>query len=222
MLYCLMDCLARTRTELAVVAAVSPSTASAHLTRLRQEGLVRLHVQGKHRYYSLGGPDVARVLEGLSGLAGRTRTALARGTPVRLRAARTCYDHIAGALGVALHDRFLALRWISADSYDVTAAGSRALQALGVDLTAARAARRKLAFGCLDWSERRCHLGGALGAALLTLGVGRKWLTRDLDSRAVSVSATGRRVLRDQFGLGSWEVEAAAPPLPGEPQVASL
>jgi len=168
-LYCLMDHHARTSTELAVVADVSPSTASAHLNRLRSERLVRMQVQGKHRYYTLGGPDVASVLEGLSVLAGSTRPRFVPNTPNRLRAARTCYDHIAGTLGVALHDRFTALGWLSAEepSYDLTAKGTKALQALGIDSAATRALRRRFAFGCLDWSERRSHIGGALGAALL-------------------------------------------------------
>jgi DNA-binding transcriptional ArsR family regulator len=200
-LYCLMDSRARTSTELAVVAGVSPSTASAHLLRLRSERLVRLHAQGKHRYYSLGGPDVARVLEGLNLLAGNAQQRLVPRTPARLRAARTCYDHIAGALGVALHDRFMVLGWLSESSYELTSEGVRALQALGIDIDAARALRRKLAFGCLDWSERRCHIGGAIGAAFLLLALKRKWLTQDLDSRALSVSSRGRRELLGHLGL---------------------
>ena len=103
MLYCLMDGHARTSTELAVVAEVSPSTASVHLNRLRTARLVRVLVQGKHRYYSLGGLDVASVLEGLSVLGGGTRNNFVPTTPFRLRTARTCYDHLAGTVGVALH-----------------------------------------------------------------------------------------------------------------------
>src|SRR5580658_7618742 len=127
MLYCLMDNHARTGTELAVVANVSPSTASVHLQRLKAERLVRVLVQGKHRYYSLEGPGVARVLEGLSVLAGKK---FVPNTPNHLRAARTCYDHIAGTVGVSLHDRFKALGWLSGDlkrvvnGYDVTTAGT--------------------------------------------------------------------------------------------------
>ena len=106
MLYCLMDGHARTSTELAMVAEVSPSTASAHLNRLKAEHLVKVLVQGKHRYYSLEGPDVASTLEGLSVLAGSVRREFVPSTPSRLRAARTCYDHMAGTVGVSLHDRF--------------------------------------------------------------------------------------------------------------------
>jgi DNA-binding transcriptional ArsR family regulator len=106
MLYCLMDGHARTSTELAVVAEVSPSTASVHLSRLKTERLVKVLVQGKHRFYSLEGPNVASALEGLSVLAGGSRDKFVPSTPSRLRAARTCYDHMAGTVGVALHDRF--------------------------------------------------------------------------------------------------------------------
>ena len=111
-LYSLMDGRARTSTELAVVAEVSPSTASAHLNRLKAADLVRVLVQGKHRYYSLQGPDVAHLLEGLSILAGAVREKFVPTTPSRLCAARTCYDHMAGSVAVALHDRFKALGWL--------------------------------------------------------------------------------------------------------------
>src|SRR5271168_619993 len=109
MLYCLMDNRARTGTELAVIAEVSPSTASVHLNRLRVERLVKVLAQGKHRYYSLAGGQVAAVLEGLTVLAGRPRKKFVPNTPSGLRGARTCYDHIAGVLGVALHDRLVGM-----------------------------------------------------------------------------------------------------------------
>jgi DNA-binding transcriptional ArsR family regulator len=108
----LVDGHARTSTELSVVAKVSPSTASVHLNRLKTAHLVKVLVQGKHRFYSLEGPDVASVLEGLSVLAGGCRDRFMPSTPSRLRAARTCYDHMAGTVGVLLHDRFKALGWL--------------------------------------------------------------------------------------------------------------
>ena len=191
MLFCLMDGHARTSTELAIVAEVSPSTASVHLKRLKTAHLVKVLVQGKHRYYSLEGPDVASALEGLSVLAGGSRDKFVPSTPSRLRAARTCYDHMAGTLGVSLHDRFKALGWLSASSkrgdnaYDLTSTGTKALEALGIDVEATRALRRRFACACLDWSERRPHVGGALGAALLKIALKKKWLTQDLDSRAL-------------------------------------
>jgi len=204
MLYCLMDNHARTGTELAVVADVSPSTASVHLHRLKTARLVKVQVQGKHRYYTLEGPRVARVLEGLSVLAGGSREKFEPNTPNRLRAARTCYDHLAGTLGVALHDRLKSLNWFEVDgdeSYDLTPAGAKALEALGVDVEEARLLRRRFAFGCLDWSERRSHLGGALGAALLKLALKRKWVSQDLDSRALRITSFGRREMGSRFGL---------------------
>jgi DNA-binding transcriptional ArsR family regulator len=206
MLYCLMDGHARTSTELAVVAEVSPSTASAHLNRLKEERLAKVFVQGKHRYYSLEGTNVAIALEALSVLAGGSRVKFVPSTPSRLRAARTCYDHMAGTVAVSLHDRFTALGWLSAgsasdDAYDLTLDGVRTLEALGIDIEATRTLRRRFAFACLDWSERRPHVGGALGAALLNVALKREWVVQDLDSRALSVTRVGRREMLTRFGL---------------------
>jgi DNA-binding transcriptional ArsR family regulator len=206
-LYCLMDGHARTSTELSVVADVSPSTASAHLNRLKAAHLVKVAVQGKHRHYRLAGVEVATALEGLSVLAGGARRAFVPTTPGRLRSARTCYDHMAGAVGVSIHDRLIALGWLSADSargdttYDLTPAGAKAFASFGIDIEATRILRRKFASGCLDWSERRPHLGGALGAAMLKLALQRKWVLQDLDSRALSVTSVGRREMKARFGV---------------------
>jgi DNA-binding transcriptional ArsR family regulator len=206
-LHCLMDGHARTSTELAVVAEVSPSTASVHLNRLKTEHLVKVLVQGRHRFYSLEGPQVASVLEGLSVLAGSSREKFVPNTPTRLRAARTCYDHLAGTLGVLLHDRFRALRWLSTNStgsdnaYELAPGGMKAFEALGIDPEGTRALRRRFAYGCVDWSERRLHLGGALGAAVLKVALKGKWVVQDLDSRALSVTIHGRREMLRQFGI---------------------
>jgi DNA-binding transcriptional ArsR family regulator len=206
MLYSLMDNHARTSTELAVIAGVSPATASVHLNRLKTEHLVRVRVQGKHRYYSLEGADVAVVLEGLSILSG-CRAKFVPRTPSRLRTARTCYDHLAGTLGVLIHDRLLALEWLSEasvdghNSYDLTPAGIKALSAIDVDIEKTRSLRRRFAFACLDWSERRSHIGGALGAALLQLALKRRWVTQDLDIRALCITNLGKREMLAKFGL---------------------
>jgi DNA-binding transcriptional ArsR family regulator len=206
-LYCLMDGHARTSTELAVVAQVSPSTASVHLSRLKTADLVKVLVQGKHHYYSLDGPDVAHVLEGLSVLAGFHRERFVPSTPRRLCAARTCYDHMAGTVAVSLHDRFKVLGWLSTSSmesdnaYDLTQTGTKAFEALGIDLEATRTLRRRFACACLDWSERRPHIGGALGAAILKLALKRRWVRQDLDSRALSITSLGRREMQASFGL---------------------
>jgi hypothetical protein len=205
MLYCLTDGHARTSTELAVVAEVAPSTASLHLHRLKTQRLVNVVPQGKHRYYRLAGAHVAGALEALSVLAGGTRPAFVPHTPHRLRSARTCYDHIAGALGVALHDRFTALGWLVETAtdrdYDVSPKGATAFRTLGIDVDASRALRRRFACACLDWSERRPHLGGALGAAMLDTALKKKWLAKDLDCRALTITSLGRREMRSRFGL---------------------
>jgi len=156
--------------------------------------------QGKHRYYSLEGPDVAGVLEGLSVLAGGACDRFVPRTPSRLRAARTCYDHMAGTVGVSLHDRFQDLGWLSA-AYDLTPDGTRAFEGLGIDLEATRTLRRRFACACLDWSERRPHVGGALGAAVLKAALKRKWVTQDLDSRALDITKHGRSQMSAMLGL---------------------
>jgi DNA-binding transcriptional ArsR family regulator/DNA-binding PadR family transcriptional regulator len=214
MLYSLLDGHARTSTELAIVAEVSPSTASAHLNRLKQEKLVRVLVQGKHRYYSLGGTSVARALESLSILAGGCRNQFKPTTPNRLCLARTCYDHIAGRIGVLLHDRLRERGWLCTSrkseekkSYDLTSSGTDFLKSLGLDIDSARAVRRRFAYPCLDWSERRPHIGGALGAEILTFALKKRWFTQDLDSRVLEITKSGRRELSTHFGL---HVDASA------------
>jgi DNA-binding transcriptional ArsR family regulator len=189
-----------------MVAEITPSTASVHLQRLKTERLVAVCAQGKHRYYSLGGASVAAALEALSVLAGRTRDAFLPNTPNRLRAARTCYDHIAGTLGVALHDRIKAMGWLSAaprtdNAYEPTRSGTKAFADLGIDVQATRALRRRFAYACVDWSERRPHLGGAVGAALLSVALKRKWVVQELDNRALTITRVGRREMRTRFGL---------------------
>ncbi|HLH39734.1 MAG TPA: winged helix-turn-helix domain-containing protein [Bryobacteraceae bacterium] len=208
-LYSLLDDRARTATELAAVAEIAASTASAHLNRLTRARLLELQRQGRHRYYRLAGAEVARALERLSVLAGASRPRSAAKAPDRLRAARTCYDHIAGVLGVALHDRLRRLEWLSS-RYTVTSKGELAFEKLGIDLGRARQARRGFAFACLDWTERRSHLGGALGSEILRLALARSWVMRDADSRALAVTNRGRREMQACFGLDSQITSALA------------
>lgn len=201
MLYALSDGRARTSTELAALAEVSASTASVHLKRLAGRKLVRVFAQGKHRYFSLHSAEVAHALEALSVLGGAPAQFVPN-TPDGLRAARSCYDHIAGSLGVQLHDRFLALQWISGETdYQLTAAGRKALAVLGVNVAAAQAHRRRFAYPCVDWSERRPHLAGALGAAVLDLALQRKWVRRDPEGRALRITRLGRSEMADRFAL---------------------
>jgi DNA-binding transcriptional ArsR family regulator len=206
MLFCLLDGHARTSTELALVADVSPSTASVHLAQLKERGLVQVSAQGKHRYYSLGGAHTAAALEALMVVAVGPGNRFVSNTPNRLRSARTCYDHIAGTIAVALHDRFKELAWLTStadggDAYDITEEGQRSLVELGIDIAATRALRRRFAYACVDWSERRPHIGGALGAALLKLALKRKWISQDLDSRALRVTPSGYRDFHRRLGL---------------------
>jgi DNA-binding transcriptional ArsR family regulator len=204
-LYCLMDDRARTSTELAAVANVGTSTASAHLDRLLKARLLKVVAQGRNRYHSLAGPEVGRILEGLTAIAGTLRPRFIPTTPDRLRVARSCYDHIAGSLGVALHDQLLGMGWIqprgTEGTYAISAKGRRKLKELGIDTGELEGRRRRVAFGCLDWSERRSHLAGSLGAALLGVALGRKWLARDLDGRGLTPTPFGRLELRRWFGL---------------------
>jgi len=205
-LCCLMDGHARTSTELAVVADVNPSTASVHLARLKTQQLVHVLAQGKYRYYQLAGCDVGVALEALLVVAGVPRPGFAPRTPSRLRHARTCYDHMAGAVAVGVHDHLTAHGWLVAvtpgdTAYDLTSLGVEVLERLGLDVQAMRKLRRRFAYACLDWSERRPHVGGALGAALLQLALKRGWVEQDLDSRVLRITRDGQCQLQATFGL---------------------
>jgi DNA-binding transcriptional ArsR family regulator len=205
-LCCLMDGHARTNTELAVVAEVSPSTVSVHLAKLKEQQLIDVRAQGKHRYYTLAGADVAAALEALMRVAGVARTPFVPSTPDRLRNARTCYDHMAGTVAVGLHDYMTQHGWIGPESadgnaYELSDAGVEALGKLGLDVDSARKTRRRFACACLDWSERRPHLGGALGAAMLTLLARKGWIEADLDSRAVGITREGKRQFKRVFDI---------------------
>ena len=171
--------------------------------RLREQGLVEQAAQGKHRYYRLANAEVARALEALLVVAGAERTPFKPNTPSALREARTCYDHMAGTLAVRIHDAMLARQWLAADGrdYALTPLGEASLAQVGVDVARARQRRRRFACPCLDWSERRSHLGGALGAALLEALLARGWVDRDLDSRALSVTRKGARQFPAFFGM---------------------
>lgn len=201
MLCALMDGRAWTATELSVTADISASTASAHLSRLTEQGFITCLSQGRHRYYRLAGVDIAELLEKLMGVSWASPIRPRNSTPVHLRRARTCYDHLAGEIAVALYERMLTAGWLAHDGTELTAQGREKLATLGVDCTRADTRRRKFCCACLDWSERRHHLGGALGASLLAHFEQKRWLVRSLDSRGVTFTASGARALKRFFGI---------------------
>ncbi|GJD48293.1 hypothetical protein OPKNFCMD_1010 [Methylobacterium crusticola] len=208
MMAILMDGRARSAAELARGAGIAPQTASGHLAQLTAAGLLTVERQGRHRYHRLASPAVARMLEEIMAVAaGGAGAPGAR--PVRLgprdaalREARTCYDHLAGRLAVGMADSMVARGQIEleSDGGALTAAGAAFLGGLGVDLDAGegRRGRRVFCRPCLDWSERRPHIAGVLGAALLRTCLGQGWVRRG-EGRAVAVTPGGRVALRRAF-----------------------
>lgn len=199
MLSALMSGRPHTASELARCTRVTKQTASSHLSRLLDLQLVQVEAVGRHRYYRLAGRDVADTIEGLMRLARRAGATLPRSGPPdpALRQARVCYDHLAGELGVRLYDS-----WMNSGHLEtrdrallLTPSGERLCERLGIDVTALRELRRPLCLPCLDWSERRHHLAGALGAAILNRSLARGWARRSRGSRAISLSAAGERAL---------------------------
>jgi DNA-binding transcriptional ArsR family regulator len=195
MLTALMDGGALTAGELARFAGVTPQTASSHLAKLEAGGLVARRRQGRHGYFRMADPDVGTVLEGLMGLAARAGHHRTRPGPKdpALRRARVCYDHLAGEMGVAMLDGMLAQQLVCAKAGDLalTMNGRAFVERLGIDLAPRAATRRPLCRGCLDWSVRRLHLAGGLGAALLQRFYALGWAVRQEGSRAVTFQPAG-------------------------------
>jgi len=193
--------------ELARRAGVSPSGASAHLKRLREGGLITQESRGRHRYFRLAGSELAEALEALARIAPiRPASTFRESEGTRaLKHARTCYDHLAGELGVAVADAFVERGMLrrADDAFTVTRDGSRWFTALGIDLDGAAASRRSFARTCLDWSERRPHVAGSLGAALADVFFARKWIRRLPGGRAVAVTPGGRAWLARELGLSA-------------------
>jgi DNA-binding transcriptional ArsR family regulator len=202
MLTALMGGIALTATELALEAEVAPSTASGHLAKLTAGEILEVEKRGRHRYYRLAGAEVAAMLEELTSAAsGRRLRRLPGPADPALRAARVCYDHLAGERGVWLLARLRERHLLGGpDGCLPTPAGTELLARFGLDLAALARSRRTFSRTCLDWSERRHHLGGALGAAILARIFDLGWARRELDGRAVAFSARGERSLRELLG----------------------
>jgi DNA-binding transcriptional ArsR family regulator len=197
----LMTDRALTATELAAVAGVTKQTMSAHLSKLLDAALVAVDQQGRHRYFRLADEDVAGLLESLMGVAFRTGAVRLVSSPREpaLRNARVCYDHLAGECGVAAYEALLehgAFK-VSGAGLELSEAGSAWFRRLGVDTAAAARLRRTFCRPCMDWSERRHHLAGSLGAAFLSRLHELNWAARDKNSRVIRFTARGQRAFQD-------------------------
>lgn len=197
MLSALMDGGALTASELALEAGVLAPTASSHLSKLAEGGLLRIASQGRHRYYALSSPQVAAMLEAIMGVAALSGPTRSRPGPrdADMREARICYDHLAGTLGVAFYDSLVRRAFICEDGDNValSAAGEHWFAGIGIALPAQSRSRRPLCKACLDWSVRRSHLAGRLGAATLDHVIAKGWARRVPSSRVIRFSAAGRR-----------------------------
>ena len=215
MMAVLMDGRALSAKELAYAAHVTPQTASGHLGKLTEAGLLRANAQGRHRYYRLASPLVGQMVESILAVSGDRAPGARQTSPWRggesLRTARTCYDHLAGRLGVAIADTLQDRGYVtlSADGGEVTESGIVFLQQFGAEPASGR---RVFCRPCLDWSERRAHIAGRVGAALAVRCFERGWIVRQRDSRALKVTEAGLAGLREWFGFA----------LPGAPEISSL
>ncbi|MEX3976976.1 ArsR/SmtB family transcription factor [Paraburkholderia caribensis] len=200
MLWALMDGTARPAGELTLIAGLSPSAASAHLARLTDGGLLALEVRGRHRYFRIASAEIASTIEALANVAQatapqRTVPRPARTVPVDMRYARTCYDHMAGEVAVRVYERLIGggLLAVHGDALEATSNGTALLAQWGIDVSQQRGRRRRFACTCPDWSERRPHLGGALGAALLDSWSSQGWVERTERPRILRVTPIGHR-----------------------------
>ncbi len=201
MLAALMEGRALTATELALEGAVAPSTASSHLHKLAAAGLLAIANQGRHRYFRIARPEVAAALEALMAIAPRSRKTASslRAGDRDLRHARVCYDHLAGQAAVRLFGALCERNWLRCSPRGIatTPEGEAWFGRMAVDVDSLRAKRRPLCRACLDWSERRLHLAGSLGAALLDRLLALRWARRDAGTRAISFSPRGAAFLEN-------------------------
>ena len=202
----LMDGRALTALELSLSANVTPQTASSHLAKLTDANLLAVEKQGRHRYYRLSSPQVARTLEAVMALTAYSPPRYRASSKLDddLRTVRSCYDHLAGRIGVAIADSLIDQGHIAfdGDAGEVTGSGMEFFAAMGIDLTTPIKGRRIFCRPCLDWSERRSHLAGRVGAAIASHCIDKKWLSRKRDSRALTITREGERMLPKAFGIG--------------------
>ncbi len=207
MLTALVSGEALTATELSAEAGITKQTASGHLSKLCDAGLIEVEAQGRHRYFRLADQDVARLLENLMGIAERTGARRVRPGPKdpELRRARVCYDHLAGDLGVELFDSLVQRKLLKVTRAEetsevaVTAKGKKFFGELGIEPATAPSSRRPLCKACLDWSVRRHHLAGTLGATLLDYCYEKKWASREQGTRIIKFTAAGERNFRSSL-----------------------
>ncbi|MBZ9738021.1 MULTISPECIES: ArsR/SmtB family transcription factor [unclassified Mesorhizobium] len=201
MLNALMGGTALTASELALEAGVSLPTASSHLSKLMEGGLLTVASQGRHRYYGLAGPQVAGMIEAITGVAEAVGPKRVRPGPRdgAMRIARVCYDHLAGEQAVAMLDRLVDKNILLRDDKEIRLGPSAASHFAAIGIDVYTKPRRPVCRACLDWSVRRSHLAGTLGAAILDKILAEKWARREKDSRAVVFSPPGKQAFERVF-----------------------
>ena len=206
MLWCMLDGRAYTATELAICADISAQAASNHLKKLLDANLLRVEKQGRHRYFRYKSADVAQVIESMASLITindkhHKNKILPKSSPITQ--ARTCYDHLAGNFGVSLTQALITQKFISLfnQTYQVSPLGKDWFLQLGIDVESLKSQKRAFAYPCLDWSERKYHLAGALGAALLETLLQKQWIKKKADSREIMITPKGKIELRDKLNL---------------------
>ncbi|HET6996232.1 MAG TPA: winged helix-turn-helix domain-containing protein [Chitinophagaceae bacterium] len=205
MLWNLLDGRAYTATELATSADISFQSASNHLSQLINAGLLRSEKQGRHKYYRFASDRVAQAIENIAALMPVSASLKSTADPhtAGIRYARTCYDHLAGRLGVQVTGVFLKNKWLIThdDRYELSVAGERLFESLDIDISATQKQNRKFAYPCLDWSERNHHLAGSLGAALLEAMISKHWVRKVKHSREILITGEGRIEMVKRFKI---------------------
>lgn len=198
----LMDGKAYTATELSTIAEIAPSTTSAHLNKLQDQGLIKLIQQGRHRYFCLTNDEVAQLLETLMSFSVAQNDAIKSSTPLPLRLSRSCYQHLAGTIAVEIRQTMIQKQWIMGEQhYHVTELGKNELKNIGLDIENLDLQNPKLAYDCLDWSERKPHLTGQLAQQLFKLFEHKSWIQRYPQTREAIWTAQGKIALKRYFGI---------------------